>query len=163
MAFEKICCAVDFSESSRAALEEAATLASRVGAELTIVHVHGDLPVLAADLLLAPSERLEHAAAELREHLEFLRREAEERTGRPVKCAILGGHPADELVRYARKHAVDLLVLGAHGHSGARRLVLGSVADRVLHHAPCPVLVVRPRGRESDAENVRDLGEYAEV
>jgi universal stress protein A len=163
MAFETICCAVDFSESSHAALEEAATLASRVGAQLTIVHVHGEVPTLATDLVVTPSAFLEAAAKELREQLEVLRRDAEARTGRPVRCAVLGGHAADELVRYARKQNVDLLVLGSHGRTGVWRLALGSIAERVLRHAPCPVLVVAAKARERASENVPELGQYAEV
>jgi nucleotide-binding universal stress UspA family protein len=53
------------------------------------------------------------------------------------------GHPVEEICRYARRHGVGLLVLGTHGRSGLRRVLLGSVAERVVRTAPCPVLTVR--------------------
>jgi nucleotide-binding universal stress UspA family protein len=58
---------------------------------------------------------------------------------------VLSGTPADEIVRDAERHASDLVVVGARGLGAFKRLVLGSVSESVLRHAPCPVLVVRPR------------------
>ena len=66
--------------------------------------------------------------------------------GVPVIMASTAGNPADEIVRYAAGHEIDVVVLGTHGRTGVSRLLLGSVAERVLCTAPCPVLVVPARG-----------------
>jgi universal stress protein A len=161
MKYEKICCGVDFSKTSHRALEEAAALAAAFDAELTLVHVHVELPPAATDLIVPPSHVLEEAATELREAIDVLRRDAEVRTGRPVKVAILEGQPADEIVRYARRHGMDLIVVGSHGRSGVRRLVLGSVTERLLRLATAPVLVVGPRAAERDVEAASENDEYA--
>ena len=62
-----------------------------------------------------------------------------------VVTAVEVGSPAAEIVRYANRHAVDAIVLGSHGHGLIRRFVLGSVADRVLRQASCPVMLVPHR------------------
>jgi nucleotide-binding universal stress UspA family protein len=59
-----------------------------------------------------------------------------------VVLATAWGDPADEILKYAREHAVDLVVCGTHGRRGVDRLIMGSVAERVLRLAPCPVLTV---------------------
>src|SRR6185295_2000055 len=60
----------------------------------------------------------------------------------PIVVASQRGDAADEIVRYARDHGIQLIVLGTHGRTGVTRVLLGSVAERVLRTAPCPVLVV---------------------
>lgn len=62
--------------------------------------------------------------------------------GVPTIIASTAGDPAEEIVRYAAEHGIDLVVLGTHGRTGVSRVLLGSVAERVLRTAPCPVLVV---------------------
>jgi len=62
------------------------------------------------------------------------------------------GDPSHAIVEAARSHAADLVVLGSHGRSAVRRLVMGSVATHVVHHAPCDVLVVRHRHEERERE-----------
>ena len=56
---------------------------------------------------------------------------------------VVRGDPDDAIVEYAREHGADLIVMGSHGHTGLRHLLMGSVAEHVLRHAPCPVLIVR--------------------
>lgn len=118
--------ATDFSETSEAAVRTAHAYASAFGARLHVLHVswpdeHG-LTVLFADLV----ERLGTAV--------------------PVAVASHGGDAADEIVRYAKTHAIQLIVLGTHGRTGVSRVVMGSVAERVIRTAPCPVLTVPPAG-----------------
>jgi nucleotide-binding universal stress UspA family protein len=59
------------------------------------------------------------------------------------RIVIGEGPPVDEIVRIARENQVDLIVIATHGHTGLKHLLLGSVAERVIRHAPCAVLVVR--------------------
>jgi nucleotide-binding universal stress UspA family protein len=66
----------------------------------------------------------------------------------PVTHVLLEGDPASEIVRYGRDAGVDLIVMGTHGRTGVERLLMGSVAEKVLRDAPCSVLVVKlPRGQ----------------
>jgi len=140
--WRRICCAVDFSETSRLAMEEAAALARMSGAELTLVHVP-EGPGPSASTVVAPPELFESMAAEAEGKLEAWRREAESSAPPPVRARTLAGPPAAEIVRFAAEVGADLVVIGTHGRRGIRRLVLGSVAERVVREAHCAVLVVR--------------------
>lgn len=62
-----------------------------------------------------------------------------------VRIEVVAGDPASEILRRARTHGIDLVVVGTHGRTGLKHLVLGSVAERVVRQAPCPVLVVRSK------------------
>jgi hypothetical protein len=74
------------------------------------------------------------------------------RTAGPIVSAVAtaAGNPAEEILRYATKHGIDLIVLGTHGRTGLSRLLLGNVAERVLRAARCPVLVVPARRVETE-------------
>jgi nucleotide-binding universal stress UspA family protein len=73
-------------------------------------------------------------------------------TSIPVTHVLLEGDPASEIVRYGRDAGIDLIVMGTHGRTGVERLVLGSVAEKVLGAASCSVLVVKlPRGQPATA------------
>ncbi len=69
--------------------------------------------------------------------------------GVAAQHAISFGRPAEKIVDYARDNHVDLIIMSTHGRSGVSRWVLGSVADRVIHHSAAPVLVVAPQGCRS--------------
>ncbi len=140
----KICCPIDFSETSRAALEEAAELARRFEAGLTLLHVF-EPPVASADLMVGPPEMFEQTAKDLERKLELWKTEAERRGAKAVRALVVTGAAATETVRFAREGGYDLVVMGTHGRRGLRHLVLGSVAERVVREAPCAVLVVRPQ------------------
>jgi nucleotide-binding universal stress UspA family protein len=146
--WKRLCCAVDFSEASRAAMREATELARRSDAGLELLHVLLDPAPVAPgpDLTDQRPSFLDVASAELRSTLASWQGEAEHVLGRAVNATVLPGSPADEIVRFARERGPDLLVLGTHGRRGVERLLLGSVAERVVREAPCSVLVVRGRG-----------------
>jgi len=157
---QRVCCAVDLSEASRLALVESAEVARRFGAELTVVYVQQPVAPAAIDALAAPSNLAAQAAAELELALEAWCSEAEQIAGRPVRSAVLSGEPAREIVRYARDKGVDLVVLATHGRTGLRRVVLGSVAEHVVRHAPCTVLVVRRRAPTQDELTREEVAQY---
>jgi nucleotide-binding universal stress UspA family protein len=142
--WKRICCAVDFSEPSRMALEEAVTLAQSSGAELHLVHVHTRPSPSAVDLLSAGFESVEadDAAEELLASWADL---AARTLDRPVRSSLEMGSAPTQIAEYARREGIDLLVLATHGRTGLQRVVMGSVAERVVRLAPCPVLVVRNR------------------
>jgi nucleotide-binding universal stress UspA family protein len=140
--WKKVCCAVDFAEPSGAAMGQAADLATRLGAELTLVHVLTPPPEAASDVLVSSRGLAQVEADEREATLARWRADAERQVGRPVSARVLWGDPTEALVRHAREERCDLLVLGTHGRTGMSRLVLGSVAESVARRSPCPVLVV---------------------
>jgi len=139
--FEDISCAIDFSDHSRAAFDRAVELASRLYATLTLLHVSPPAFPGGEALLVhgEPGDQL--AMGPLSARLDAWRMEAERALGRPVRTVLLAGNPAREIARYSRQ-GTDLIVVGTRGPTGLGRLLLGSVAERVVRDAACPVLVV---------------------
>jgi nucleotide-binding universal stress UspA family protein/CBS domain-containing protein len=141
----RVLCAVDFSAGSRDAARAALDVARLSRGEVTLFHAF-DLPVAALDAgetaaaLLGP---LEHETDTM---LKALRAELERPGGPVIQQAHGLGAAAPTVLRHARDHGFDLIVVGTHGRSGLRRVFLGSVAEAVLRDAPCPVLVVRTSG-----------------
>jgi nucleotide-binding universal stress UspA family protein len=138
--FRRICCPIDFSESSRGALELAARLARRDGAGLTVLHVTGmDFPGDQGRILPDLRSARKGETTLLAEWTA----DAERLAGGTVSSVLLSAPAADAIVGFARDDATDLIVMSSHGRTGVRRLVLGSVAEAVARTAPCPVLLVR--------------------
>lgn len=144
--------ATDFSDCSREAVEYALGLAERVGAEVTIAHVI-ERPVY-FDVGVAHSLQLRHNVDEwLRElkdeaagRLEALTTEVRKRHP-GIRSALRDGLPVDEILHAAQETSADLIVIGTHGRTGLPHVLLGSVAERVIRRAQCPVLTVRPKNR----------------
>jgi nucleotide-binding universal stress UspA family protein len=121
----------DFSSYSNQAYLHAVAIAEAHHAAITLMYVH------------VPGQPGE--AAHWREQLEQIR---PANPNIPVTHVFLEGDPATEIVRYARDTGVDRIVMGTHGRTGTERLLMGSVAEKVLRDAPCSVLVVKlPRAR----------------
>ncbi|QEH33781.1 Putative universal stress protein [Aquisphaera giovannonii] len=142
----------DFSEHSRHALEYACSLAERFEAELILLHVLSEIVPAGPEPLLMPvmpPEFYEESEARARESLAgSLRPE----WGRPagVKSAVCWGSPVESIVEYAAEHAANLIVIATHGRTGLSHVLLGSVAERIVREACCPVLTIRDR-REKPA------------
>jgi universal stress protein A len=135
---QRVLVGVDFSESSRVALERAAGWAAQLGVPLTAIHVlQPPAPMLPeAQIALPDPAWLKAMEEHAREHLEAM---VQAIPGAAV--CVKWGSPAEELVSEATPEA--LLVVAQVGHSGLERLLFGSTASRVVKHAPCDVLVVR--------------------
>jgi nucleotide-binding universal stress UspA family protein len=140
---ERILCPTDFSVFSSRAFRHAVALARQFRAELTAFHVIPTFspygarsPYFPAPVGVGPA----------------LRQEVEEEMGRfvepaleirlPVQTLIREGQPAQEIQALAEELPADIVVMGTHGRSGFERLVLGSVAEKLVHRLPCPVLTV---------------------
>jgi nucleotide-binding universal stress UspA family protein len=125
----RIVCAVDASPRAVAAFEQALSMSARRGAQLVLVHA------------VSKDERYSWGAVERVAALADLRRRAEA-LNVPVRVRVQQGDTAAIILLHARAHAADLIVLGAHEPAGLSRLRFGSIADRVVEGASCPVLLV---------------------
>lgn len=142
LTWSKILCAIDFSRSSRVAVEDAADLAKRVGATLTLIHVRE--PPLPPDEVTFNAKDL--AAADAREvqgKLDTWRAEAAQLAGGSVDALLVHGAAGLEVVEAARRGEYDVIVTGSHSRKGIRHALLGSVAERIVRDARCSVIVAR--------------------
>jgi nucleotide-binding universal stress UspA family protein len=138
---------VDFSEPSLKALKYALAFAEQFGAKLFLLHVVE--PVVVPDFASVPmpmdNNRLATSAKARLEHL-CKRRGLERRLVH--KKLVRTGTPFREITDAARALKVDLIVIATHGYTGLAHAILGSTAERVVRHAPCPVLTVREKEHE---------------
>jgi nucleotide-binding universal stress UspA family protein len=143
----RILCPIDFSEHSRRALDHAVAIARWYEAAVTVLHVFspvtvaavGAAPVVFEPMVLAPVDR-DRLLADTRAFAA-----AESAPGVAIEAAIREGRTATAILEQAASMRADLLVIGTHGRSGFDRLLVGSVAEKVLRKASCPVLTV-PKG-----------------
>ncbi len=144
--WKRICCPIDFSDASRAAMEVAADLARRNGASLVLLHAYPIPGYTFPDGSVVASPRMmQELADQAEKHLDEWRAEAEKLVGAPgVRTEKAIGEPAAEILFFAKSSGQDLLVLGTHGRTGLEHALMGSVAERVVRKAHCPVLTVRP-------------------
>ncbi len=138
----------DFSDCSQEAANYACELASRFGAEIHILHV-----------LEPPTRAMPSPGAPLPEQLlADVREQAEKQldlwlsnfSSQPEKVtqSVRRGTPFVEIVRCAKENDTDLIVIATHGYSGLSHALMGSVAEKVVRKAPCPVLAVREKGHQ---------------
>lgn len=132
---QKILFPTDFSEASRAALTHATNLAADWGAKLLILHVD-EPPIVFGESFVTPPDM----TGELRQQLETV---VPHDRSVPCEHFLRSGSPANEIVALAEAEQVDLIVLGTHGHSRLRQILMGSVAEEVVRRAPCTVYTVK--------------------
>jgi nucleotide-binding universal stress UspA family protein len=141
---------VDFSEYGAHALRYGCALAQKFGASLHLLNVLEDYYPLVpeAGMMLGDKDQyLSGLRAATERELAKLP-EAAWAPGGEVTRTVIVGTPFVEIVRYAREHDIDLIVVGSHGRTGIAHVLMGSVAERVVRKAPCPVLTVRPGQHE---------------
>jgi len=141
----RILLATDLSPASEGAALQALDLAHDLGAELLIVSV------IDPGSLRLPGGRFGARVDQVRSNRETAAQELVSRgraAGVRVNFLIWEGEPAEAIVDAARSEQVDLVVVGSHGRGSVGRFFIGSVSDHVVHHAHCPVLVVRARASE---------------
>lgn len=148
VAFRRVLAPIDFSKPSRAALRYASDFATMHDSELTLLHVVEPLLSVAEigypTLPVAPLPS--GYKGQMKARLEKLKAE-ELRPGMKVDLQVRVGRPYAEIARAAKEHNVDLIIMATHGYTGLKHVLLGSTAERVVRHAPCPVLTVRERTR----------------
>jgi nucleotide-binding universal stress UspA family protein len=144
--WKRICCPIDFSDASHAAMEVAAHLARKNGASLVLLHAYPIPGYTFPDGSVVASPRMmQELADQAEKHLKKWRAEAEKLVGAAqVRTEKAIGEPAAEILSFAKSSGQELLVLGTHGRTGLEHALMGSVAERVVRKAHCPVLTVRP-------------------
>jgi len=136
----------DFSELSLQALKYARSFAETFKAELHVVHVVDEASlywtaVAPNSVPVGPSIE-ELAEVSEREMEKFIQTNLGDLKA-PMVTSVMSGRPFMEIIRYSREKAIDLIVVGTHGRSGLHHVLLGSVAEKIVRKAPCPVLTIR--------------------
>lgn len=144
----RILCPVDLSDQSRHALDEAVALGRHYGAAVTALYVIPPISPVPATLeapvaYVYTPEELDAIDAEVRAFVHA------EEAGRAVEVSVVEGPVVGSILARAEALRADLIVIGTHGRSGVQRVILGSVAERVLAHATCPVMTVPPRSSDA--------------
>lgn len=144
--FERILVPTDFSDAAEQAWAKAITFARALGAELVLVHVFVETPLFSETPFNAGKIRevYDSSRAWAEKELEQWAIHARE-AGARVRTLLRTGAPHHEILGAVDDQRIDLIVMGTHGRGGVERALLGSVADRVIRLARCPVLSVRAR------------------
>ena len=142
---KRILLPTDFSSNSKQSLSYACAFAEQFKSELHLLHVLQDIVALVPEPGLAfpaPGDYMGQLQESAQKGLETFV-DASWAAGKTVVRATRQGPPFLEIVRYAKENEIDLIVLSTHGRSGLAHVLLGSVAEKVVRKAPCPVLTVR--------------------
>lgn len=138
---------IDFSKQSEKAVRYAAAFARQFDAKITLLHAY-QLPAYPPDLIYVPmGGRLDSAEKALRQRL-VLTAQKSVPSEFFDQTLFRIGTPHDEICRAAQELDSDLIIISTHGFTGLKHVLMGSTAERVVRHAPCPVLVVREREHE---------------
>lgn len=142
----KILVPTDFSQHSANAVRYGAELAAKFGADLHLLHCVEQTPILYGEggAWISPETIVELQAAADKQ----LQEVPVDVDGVNVVRKCVDGHPFVEVIRYAKSEETDLIVMGTHGRGAIAHLLLGSVAEKVVRKAPCPVLTVRDKEHE---------------
>ena len=150
--FHHILVATDFSADAEHAIRTACELSHSYAAPLTLLHVDDPMPYPLPDgYMMYTAVQLSESLEELERRLGKAKVDAQAAGAAAVETRLLRGVPAAEIVRLAKEGGYDLIVMGTHGRRGVARLLLGSVAARVVQTAECPVLTVRRPAQQAEA------------
>lgn len=143
MTFKRMLFAVDREPVAAQAAEVGVDLARKLGAEVALIHVIDTTVGIGTEAWTSTTELLgvaelqgSNLVADYRQQLAL---------DESALASVVLGSPADEIVKAAEEWPADLIIIGSHGRGGLQRALLGSVAEAVMRHAPCPVLVVRAK------------------
>ena len=145
IAIKNVLVATDFSAPSDTALNYARAMARSFGAKLHVLHVFEPLWITSADVVgggVALATMIQGLEDTARKQLDEAVTDQDRRELGAVSEMVTSESPAREIANYAGGHKVDLVVIGTHGRSGISRMLIGSVAEKVVRLAPCPVLTV---------------------
>lgn len=152
---KQILAPTDFSENSSQAIRYAAGLARKFGARLLLLHVVSSDALEDISKAHMPPHPVDRVYEDLTQevHEQYAKHVSPEvREGLEIETLVLHGAPFLEIVHAARLKEVDLIVMATHGRTGLSHALLGSVTEKVVRKAPCPVLSIRPVGAETVAQ-----------
>ena len=142
--FQKILVPVDFAPRSTEAVRRAVDIAQHYSASITLVHVYEPVDyALPEGYVLYTSEQIGVMTTEFEARLDRLRRDVEALGFTRIETHLLTGSAPAEIVAYAEEAGFDLIIMGTHGRKGVAHMLMGSVAERVLRSAHCPVLTIK--------------------
>jgi len=158
---KKILCPTDFSEPSYEALKAGSELALHFDAELCLVHIVPPVPFVPT----APPVQATFDIPQYQQELEASSKKTLQEVFKQLesdklhsRLIVVQGDPATQIINIAKEESVDLILLATHGRSGWQRIVFGSVAEKVVRLAPCPVLLIRYPHEENEVAHPDDLG-----
>jgi universal stress protein A len=140
----------DFSAHSEQSVRYACRLAERLGSNVHLLHVLSEILPAGPDPLLMPvmpAQFYQDNEDRAKETLDALLKPSWGQPASVVK-AVRWGSPVESIVSYALDHRIDLIVIATHGRTGLSHVLLGSVAERIVREAPCPVLTIRDFDRQ---------------
>ncbi|MCB0833890.1 MAG: universal stress protein [Bacteroidetes bacterium] len=153
MKFKKILVPTDFSDAAKYALEYAIELAGLYKGRLILIHVHepmvyfSDAPMAMPDIVDVEQSIVASAENTLQKVYDDLIKNKETEHGlEPAELIIAQGKPFIEIIKTAKEKEADLIVMSTHGRSALEHMLLGSVTEKIVRKAPCPVLTVRAGG-----------------
>lgn len=170
MKLERILFATDFSPYADEARQYACELADRFHAELHVLSVIDDIYLAVPDFgmgLAFPAFVENLPARREKMELETMKLLSDQMSSdfeknNRVVIATRFGSPFLEIIRYAREHFIDMIVMGTHGRTGLKHMVIGSIAEKVVRKAGCPVLTIRPSAWREDDDGVASAGSLGE-
>jgi nucleotide-binding universal stress UspA family protein len=145
--FKKILCPIDFSEYLGEIVSYAASITKKFSAELHLFHVIPNLNYFTPyESFLTPENLVaieKNISAEVNNDFDKIIKKIDI----PVEKIVKTGVTFVEIIDYVKAEGIDLIVMGTHGRSGIEHILIGSVAEKVVRKAPCPVLTIRPKGK----------------
>ena len=148
--FSKILVPIDFSDYTDEILHAAVQLAQKFGSTLHLLHVIPNMDYFTPYESFLPAESLINAQRDIEREVDKDMDAITKKIGDvPVVRAVRAGVAFAEIVDYVRKEGIDLVVMGTHGRGGIEHILLGSVAEKVIRRAPCPVMTIRPAARKA--------------
>jgi universal stress protein A len=146
--FKKILCPIDFSEFTDEILEYALDITKKYGAELHLIHIIPNLNYFTPYESFFTPENIIVVEKNMEDEVNKDFDAIIKKIDIPVKKVIRTGAAFVEIIDYVKTESIDLIIMGTHGRTGLEHILIGSVAERVIRKAPCPVLTVRPKSRQ---------------
>ena len=144
MHITRILVPTDFSDSAKEAIRAAMDLAQRYEASIKLIHVFQPIAMALPEGVMVYGPTLYgDVTAKLGQHLEEIKAAIEKQGFSRIEHSLVHGIPHVEIARIVREEDFHLVIMGSHGRSGLAHALLGSVAEKVVRKAPCPVLVVK--------------------
>ena len=146
--FKKILCPVDFSEFTKDVVAYAADISRQYGAELHVLHVIPNLTYFTPYESFLTPENLVAMEKNIQDEVDRDFKKVLSAVGIDVRKVVRTGVAFVEIIDYAKTEGIDLIVMGTHGRSGIEHILIGNVAEKVVRKSPCPVMTIRPKGKE---------------